>query len=157
MNKMKPKTLGYYKGVQNVPYCKAVEDMYVGMGVVLNRVAKTASLPGADAASCTHIVTNIGDKPDKGDYAKTLLVQKDEFVRADDLRSVIGLEMEFAQSEITDDIDQATTSLSPGDELVFGADGKLAAGVGAGNAVYFKIIEFTAYMDGGVLVEICEG
>ena len=40
---MKYKTIGAFKNVQNIPYCKAIEDMKVGMGVVLDRAAKTAS------------------------------------------------------------------------------------------------------------------
>ena len=32
---MKYKTIGAFKNVQNVPYCKAAVDLHVGMGVVL--------------------------------------------------------------------------------------------------------------------------
>ena len=34
---MKYKTIGAFKNVQNIPYCKAAVDMKVGMGVVLDR------------------------------------------------------------------------------------------------------------------------
>lgn len=37
---MKYKTIGAFKNVQNVPYCKAASDMKVGMGVILDRVAR---------------------------------------------------------------------------------------------------------------------
>lgn len=47
---MKYKTIGAFKNVQNIPYCKAAVDMKVGMGVVLDRVAKTASLAEDDTA-----------------------------------------------------------------------------------------------------------
>ena len=43
---MKYKTIGAFKNVQNIPYCKAAVDMKVGMGVVLDRAAKTASCRG---------------------------------------------------------------------------------------------------------------
>lgn len=58
---MKYKTIGAFKNVQNIPYCKATEDMKVGMGVVLDRAAKTASLAEDDTAAkaIVHIVTNI--------------------------------------------------------------------------------------------------
>ena len=42
---MKYKTIGAFKNVQNIPYCKATTELHVGMGVILDRVAKTASLP----------------------------------------------------------------------------------------------------------------
>ena len=148
---MKYKTLGAIKGVQNVPYCKAAEDMRVGMGVILDRVAKTASLPAGNVQDVTYIVTNINDKPECGNTAEATLVLKDEFVRADDLRTVTGLEAEFSADEITTTYD----TLAVGDELVFGADGKLVKGASAGYAIFFKVIAMTAYMDGGVLVEIC--
>ena len=45
---MKYKTIGAFKNVQNVPYCKAASDMKVGMGVILDRVAKTATLPASE-------------------------------------------------------------------------------------------------------------
>ena len=63
---MKYKTIGAFKNVQNVPYCKAASDMKVGMGVILDRVAKTATLPASedDAKKVVYIVTNINDKPE---------------------------------------------------------------------------------------------
>ena len=42
---MKAKTIGYYKNVQNVGDVNAAVDLKVGMGVVLNRAARTANLP----------------------------------------------------------------------------------------------------------------
>ena len=78
-------------------------------------------------------------------------VHYSEYVRADDLRSVNGLEIEFAAFEITD----GTAALAAGDVLVFGADGMLVkAADAAGYAVSFKVIEKTAYMDDGILAEI---
>ena len=44
---MKYKTIGAFKGVQNVGNCKAVVDLKVGMGVILDRAAKTAALPAS--------------------------------------------------------------------------------------------------------------
>lgn len=53
---MKAKTIGYFKNVQNVGYCKAAVDLKVGMGVILDRAAKTANLPAsADEAKACQI------------------------------------------------------------------------------------------------------
>lgn len=151
---MKAKTIGYYKNVQNVGYCKAAVDLKVGMGVILDRVAKTASLPAdeTEAKACHRIVTNINDKPEMHNYSETVEVKKGEYVRADDLTSVANMEMEFAKYEIKDgDYD----ALAAGDTLVFGTDGLLtkAADV-TGYKVYFEVIEKTAYMGAGILAVI---
>lgn len=150
---MKYKTIGAFKNVQNVPYCKATVDMKVGMGVILDRAAKTAALPTSadEAKAVAYIVTNINDKPELHNSRETYAVNAGEYVRADDLRSVNGLEIEFAAFEITD----GTAALAAGDVLVFGADGMLVkAADAAGYAVSFKVIEKTAYMDDGILAEI---
>ena len=99
---MKYKTIGAFKNVQNIPYCKAAVDMKVGMGVVLDRVAKTASLAEDDTAAkgIVYIVTNINDKPELHNSPETYVVNAGEYVRADDLRTVNGLEIEFAAFEI---------------------------------------------------------
>ena len=91
---MKYKTIGAFKGVQNVPYCKADADMAVGMGVILDRVAKTAKLPASaeDAKGCFRIVSNINDRPEAHSFEDSVAVLKDEYVRADDLTSVANLE-----------------------------------------------------------------
>ena len=62
---MKAKTIGYYKNVQNVGDVNAAVDLKVGMGVVLNRAARTANLPASEeeAKACFRIVSNINDKP----------------------------------------------------------------------------------------------
>lgn len=151
---MKYKTLGAIKGVQNVPYCKAAADMKVGMGVVLDREAKTASLP-ADATAakgCFYIVSNINDKPEMHNFSETLVIKKDEFVRADDLTSIANLEIELAKYEIKDgDYD----GLVKGDKLVFGTSGLVekAADV-TGYKVYFEVIAKTAYMGAGIVAVI---
>lgn len=150
---MKYKTLGGFKGVQNVPYCKATVDMKVGMGVVLDQVAKTASLPASEdeAKACYRIVTNINDKPELHYFADTVTVLAGEFVRADDLTSVANLEIEFAATEIKDEY----ADIAVGDTLVFGTDGLVAkADAVDGYKVYFEIIEKTAYMGSGVLAII---
>ena len=152
---MKYKTIGAFaKGVQNVGYCKATTDLKVGMGVILDRVAKTASLPAddAEAKACHRIVTNINDKPEMHNFSETLDVLKGECVRADDLTSVAYLEIEFAKYEIKDgDYD----GLAAGDKLVFGTDGLIAKTADAtGYKVYFEVIEKTAYMGLGLLAVI---
>lgn len=150
---MKYKTIGAFKNVQNVPYCKAAVELHTGMGVVLDRVAKTAALPANDDAAkgVVYIVSNINDKPELRDTRKAYVVEKDEFVRADDLRTVNGLEIELAAYELS----VLTSTLNAGDKLVFGSDGllKKVADV-TGYAVHFKVIAKTAYMDDGILAEI---
>lgn len=148
---MKYKNIGAFKNVQNVPYCKATVDMKVGMGVILDREAKTASLPDTSAQDCVYIVTNINDKPEIHNSNLTRDVKAGEFVRADYLLSVDGQEAEFCADEITG----GTTGLAKDDALVFGADGLLVKVADAtGYAVSFKVIKLTAYKGDGVLVEI---
>ena len=136
---MKPKTIGYYKNVQNVGTCKATAELKLGMGVILDRAAKTASLPASDAEAkaCHRIVTNINDKPEMHNYSETVVVAKGDYVRADDLTSVANMEMEFAHYEIKDgDYD----GLAKGDKLVFGTDGLIAKTADAtGYKVYFEL------------------
>lgn len=151
---MKPKTIGYYKNVQNVGTCKATAELKLGMGVILDRTAKTASLPASDAEAkaCHRIVTNINDKPEMHNYSETVVVAKGDYVRADDLTSVANMEMEFAHYEIKDgDYD----GLAKGDKLVFGTDGLIAKTADAtGYKVYFEFVEKTAYMGKGALLVI---
>ena len=151
---MKPKTICYYKNVQNVGTCKATAELKLGMGVILDRTAKTASLPASDAEAkaCHRIVTNINDKPEMHNYSETVVVAKGDYVRADDLTSVANMEMEFAYYEIKDgDYD----GLAKGDKLVFGTDGLIAKTADAtGYKVYFEFVEKTAYMGKGALLVI---
>lgn len=150
---MKYKTIGAFKNVQNVPYCKADVDLRVGMGVILDRVAKTASLAADETAakSIVYVVTNINDKPEQFNSSETFVVKKGDYVRADDLRTVNGLEIEFAGYEI----DGGTFELSAGDKLVFGTSGLIEKATDVtGYAVYFTVIEKTAYMDDGIRAEI---
>lgn len=150
---MKYKTIGAFKNVQNVPYCKAVSDLHVGMGVVLDRTAKTATLPATvdECKAVTYVVTNINDKPELHNSSETYLVKKGEYVRADDLRTVNGLEIEFAAYEISG----GTGALAAGDVLVFGTKGLLEKTPDAtGYSVSFKVLKKTAYMDDGILAEI---
>lgn len=150
---MKYKTIGAFKNVQNVPYCKAATDLHVGMGVVLDRATKTATLP-ATADECkavTYIVTNINDKPELHNSKEAYIVKKGEYVRADDLRTVNGLEIELAAFEI----EGGTTALTVGDTLVFNTKGLVEKVTDAtGYATGFKVIKRTAYMDDGILAEI---
>lgn len=151
---MKPKTIGYYENVQNVGTCKATAELKLGMGVILDRAAKTASLPASDAEAkvCHRIVTNINDKPEMHNYSETVVVAKGDYVRADDLTSVANMEMEFAHYEIKDgDYD----GLAKGDKLVFGTDGLIAKTADVtGYKVYFEFVEKTAYMGKGALLVI---
>ena len=149
---MKPKTIGYYKNVQNVGTCKATAELKLGMGVILDRAAKTASLPASDAEAkaCHRIVTNINDKPEMHNYSETVVVAKGDYVRADDLTSVANLEIEFAHYEISTDY----ADIAEKDTLVFGTDGLLVKGDPDGYKVYFEVIKKTAYMGKGILAVI---
>lgn len=150
---MKYKTIGAFKNVQNVPYCKAAADLHVGMGVILDRAAKTAALPASDEEAKTvyHIVTNINDKPELHNSPETYVVSAGEYVRADDLHTVNGLEAEFAAFEI----EGGTADLAKGDLLVFTTKGLIKKTADAtGYAAAFRVIEKTAYMDDGILAEI---
>jgi hypothetical protein len=149
---MKYKTIGAFKNVQNVPYCKAASDLYVGMGVIIDRADKTATKPAdeTECKACHYIVTNICDKPETRN-STDFVVKQGEYVRADDLTTVANMEVEFASSEIT----TAYVSLAVGDTLVFGTDGKLAKEtILTGYGVYFEILEKTGYCDSGVLALI---
>lgn len=150
---MKPKTIGYIKGVQNVGNCEAAVDLKVGMGVILDQAALTAKLPASadEAKACYRIVSNINDKPEMHNFEETLTVKAGEKVRADDLTSVANLEMEFAYYEISTDY----ATIAVGDKLVFGTDGLLAKSAAVtGYKVYFEVINKTAYMGKGVLAII---
>lgn len=150
---MKGKTIGYFKNVQNIPYCKAAVDLKVGMGVVLDRVAQAAALPASEdeAKKVVYVVTNINDKPELHNSPETYVVNEGEYVRADDLRTVNGLEMEIAAFEING----GTDGLVAGDVLVFGTDGLVVkTGDASDYAVSFKVIKKTTYMDDGILAEI---
>lgn len=157
---MKAKTIGYFKNVENIPYCKAAVNLKVGMGVVLDLPNKSAALPATadEAKACHYIVTNINDKPEQHNYTETLDVLQGEFVRADDLTSVANLELCFANAEISGGVD----ALKAGDVLGFGTSGLLekleAAKEGddpaEGYKVYFEVIEKTGYMGKGVRVAI---
>jgi hypothetical protein len=136
--------------VQNVPYCKATVDLKVGMGVVIDRAAKTVSLP-EDAKTAYYIVTNINDKPELHNSPETYVVNAGEYVRADDLRTVNGQEIELAAYEI----DGGTDDLNEGEMLVFDTTGLIKKTDDAtGYAVAFKVIAKTAYMFDGILAEI---
>jgi hypothetical protein len=150
---MKYQTIGAFKNVQNVPDCKAEEDVRVGMGVILDRSAKVAKAPANedDAKACTYIVTNINDKPEMHNYGDAALVRKGEYVRADDLTTVAGLPAEFAQEEISTEYSEIVA----GDNLVFGAGGLLEKATSTeGYRVYFEVLEKTAYLGAGVLALI---
>lgn len=150
---MKYKTIGAFKNVQNVPYCRAAADMKVGMGVIIDRVNKTATAPSSDAEAktCFYIVTNINDKPEMHSYQEAAQVLKGEFVRADDLITVNNMEIEFADFEIN----TTYADIDVGDFLVFGDDGVVeVADDATGYAVSFEVIKKTGYMGKGILAVI---
>lgn len=153
---MKYKTIGAFKNVQNVPYCKATVDMQVGNGVLIDRAKKEAKLPASedDAKACHRIVTNISDKPEKETFLDTTLHAKGEYIRADDLLSVANMEIELADHEITDGVD----SLAAGDKLTFDETGKIKKNTTVdGYAIYFEVIEKTPYLGKGILAVIRSG
>lgn len=152
---MKGKTIGYFKNVQNIPYCKAAVDLKVGMGVILDRENKLAKLPASEAEAKTvqYVVSNINDKPELRMSHLTADVKRGEYIRADDMHTVNNLEVEIAQSEIKDDI----ADLAKGNYLVYGTDGLLTkVNDASAYALAFRIIEKTAYKGSGILaVVIC--
>lgn len=150
---MKYKTIGAFKSVQNVGYCKATADMKVGMGVILDRAAQTAALPADDseAKACHRIVSNINDKPEMHNFIETVVVREGEYVRADDLQSVANMEIEFCDAEINGGVD----SVEAGDTLVFGTDGLIVKNTAVDDyAVHFEVVGKTAYMGKGILAVI---
>ena len=132
---MKYRTIGAFKNLQNVGYCVATADMKQGVGVVLDKKAKTAK-PSADAV---HIVANEMIKPELW-TSEEFMVKKGEHVRADDLRTLGGLEIEFRASEVAN-----YSAIEKGQTLVFGEAGIPEVGEASGKPVHFKVLEITRY------------
>lgn len=153
---MKYKTIGAFKNVQNVPYLKAETDLKVGMGVILDRVNGTCGVPADadEAKACQYMVTNIDDHPERHSFRESVVVLQGEYVRADDQMTVVGMEIELFDDEISGDYDD----LAVGDNLVFGTTGKLEVAEDvSGYKVYYEIIKKTAYMTNGILAVIHAG
>ena len=151
---MKYHTIGAFKNVENIPYCKAAVDMKVGMGVILDRENETAALPTTEAEckAVHYMVSNIDDKFLFCSHVERGTVEAGEFVRADDLTTVANLEIEFADSEISDDY----KTLNPGDKLVFTTDGVIAKSNSVDDyKVYFEMIALSAHHGGGIRAKIC--
>ena len=151
---MKYHTIGAFKNVENIPYCKATVDMKVGMGVILDRENETAALPTTEAEckAVHYMVSNIDDKFLFCSHVERGTVEAGEFVRADDLTTVANLEIEFADSEISDDY----KTLNPGDKLVFTTDGVIAKSNSVDDyKVYFEMIALSAHHGGGIRAKIC--
>ena len=150
---MKGKTIGYFKNVQNIPYCKAAVDLKVGMGVILDRESGLAKLPKdvAEAKTVVYVVSNINDKPELHLSSLTADVNKGEFVRVDDMHTVNRLEVEISYREING----GTNGLAKNDMLVYGTDGLLVKTADAsGYALAFRVMEKTTYKGDGVLAEV---
>lgn len=151
---MKYHTIGAFKNVENIPYCKATVDMKVGMGVILDRENETAALPTTEAEckAVHYMVSNIDDKFLYCSHVERGTVEAGEFVRADDLTTVANLEIEFADSEIKDNY----KTLSAGDKLVFNTDGVIEkVSAVTGYKVYFEMIALSAHHGGGIRAKIC--
>lgn len=150
---MKYSTIGAFKNVQNIPYCKADVDMRVGMGVILDRAAKSVKLPTTadECKQVQYIATNIQDKYQVCEHDKAGLIKAGEYVRADDLASVANMEIEFGDSEIKDEY----TDLKAKDKLVYNTDGLLEKVSDVnGYKVYFEVIAFSAHKGGGIRARI---
>lgn len=119
---MKYKTIGAIKNVQNIPYCKATADLIRGTGVVLDRINKTAIAPANadEAKKVTYIVANIVDRPEAWLDNSFVTVHEGEFVKADDFRTVNGLEVVLGQDEVKTNV----STLVANDNLVIGVGGK---------------------------------
>ena len=150
---MKGKTIGYFKNVQNIPYCKAAAPLKVGMGVILDRENKLVKLPADEdeAKQVVYVVSNINDKPELHLSHLTADVAEGDFVRVDDMHTVNRLEVEIAHSEING----GTEGLAKDDMRVYGTDGLLAKAADAsGYALAFRVMELTTYKGDGVLAEV---
>lgn len=154
---MKYKTIGAFKNVQNVPYCKAAEDLKVGMGVLVDRVNKTVRLPDSanEAKTVDYIVSNIIDKPEIRNFTD-FVIKQGEYVRADHLATVLGMEIEFAEAEIS----TAYANIIIGDRMIFDySTGKLVVDNSnySNYDYWFEVIDYTGYMGSGVLCVINGG
>ena len=133
-------TIGAFDNAINVPYCTIPADVttkvYNGMGVTIDRAKKTVALTTANETGDIYVVYNVQRTFDFDSSADFCMVAGDmPLVYV--LKSLVGYEVEFS----TDDkIAAAPDAIAVGTTLVYGADGKLAAGTST-TQPYFKVLE----------------
>ena len=148
--------IGMYKNAVNIPYCKVSDTIKDGVkngyAVTYSETTKTVSLPTATTAkgSDLTIVMNVLDKPElksPDDY----VVDAGEYARLFRLDSLANRMLDMNDLALT----TAYASVSVGDKLVAGTDGKWSKSASAdGYSAYLEVIEKTSFCGNGLLVKV---
>lgn len=148
--------IGMYKNAVNIPYCKVSDTITDGVkngyAVTYSETTKTVSLPTATTAkgSDLTIVMNVLDKPElksPDDY----VVDAGEYARLFRLDSLANRMLDMNDLALT----TAYASVSVGDKLVAGTDGKWSKSASVdGYSAYLEVIEKTSFCGNGLLVKV---
>lgn len=148
--------IGMYKNAVNIPYCKVSDTIKDGVkngyAVTYSETTKTVSLPTATTAkgSDLTIVMNVLDKPElksPDDY----VVDAGEYARLFRLDSLANRMLDMNDLALT----TAYASVSVGDKLVAGTDGKWSKSASVdGYSAYLEVIEKTSFCGNGLLVKV---
>lgn len=148
--------IGMYKHAVNIPYCKVSDTIKDGVkngyAVTYSETTKTVSLPTATTAkgSDLTIVMNVLDKPElksPDDY----VVDAGEYARLFRLDSLANRMLDMNDLALT----TAYASVSVGDKLVAGTDGKWSKSASVdGYSAYLEVIEKTSFCGNGLLVKV---
>lgn len=148
--------MGMYKNAVNIPYCKVSDTIKDGVkngyAVTYSETTKTVSLPTATTAkgSDLTIVMNVLDKPElksPDDY----VVDAGEYARLFRLDSLANRMLDMNDLALT----TAYASVSVGDKLVAGTDGKWSKSASVdGYSAYLEVIEKTSFCGNGLLVKV---
>lgn len=133
-------TIGAFDNAINVPYCTipatVTAKVYNGMGVTIDRATKTVALTTASETGDIYVVYNVQRTFDFDNSADFCMVAGDmPLVYL--LKSLAGYEVEFS---VDANIVAAPDAVAVGTTLVYGADGKLAAGT-SDTQPYLKVLE----------------
>lgn len=148
---LKFREIGTYKTAQNSGYTTCAAKLKNGYGVVVNESTKISTLPTADTAKGdVWIVMNKIDKPEihePNDYA----IEVGENPRLFRVKSLDGRVIDMDTDAVTTEY----ASLSVGDTLTFGTDGKLVKnGTLTDYSTYFEVIEKTEFGGEGLAVKV---
>lgn len=148
--------IGMYKNAVNIPYCKVSDTIKDGVkngyAVTYSETTKTVSLPTATTAkgSDLTIVMNVLDKPElksPDDY----VVDAGEYARLFRLDSLANRMLDMNDLALN----TAYASVSVGDKLVAGTDGKWSKSASVdGYSAYLEVIEKTSFCGNGLLVKV---
>lgn len=156
--------IGMYKNAVNIPYCKVSDTIKDGVkngyAVTYSETTKTVSLPTATTAKGSDltivmnvldkIVMNVLDKPElksPDDY----VVDAGEYARLFRLDSLANRMLDMNDLALT----TAYASVSVGDKLVAGTDGKWSKSASVdGYSAYLEVIEKTSFCGNGLLVKV---